>query len=100
MSEVTNNGQTATYYANLPMYDESVSLFDFKAVILSSLGAPAKNEDLTILELYDLGPGESGQPFNGVPDIQEYIEVANLVCTDLEPGVEDGELPDDTITIS
>jgi len=52
------------------MYDASSSIFDFKVIFLNPEGSPALKPDGSVLEVL-----HDNVPFNGVPDIQEYVEV-------------------------
>ena len=77
LGNITNNGQTATYYGTLPMSESSVSKFDFKAQFYNGLGIPAVQPNGNLIE-----PTDTNVTFNGVPDIQEYLEVEKLKASD------------------
>ena len=91
LSEVTNNGQTATYTATIPMYDASSSTYDFKASFFNVAGSPAVKGDGSVVEVK-----HDNVTFNGVPDIQEYVEV--IGASGLTFG-ESGTLSTDNITM-
>lgn len=56
------------------MYERNSSKFHFKAQFLNSINEHATIDE-DILEVFDLGPENNGQEFNGVADINEYVEV-------------------------
>ena len=79
------------------MSEESVSTFDFKAQFFNGLGIPAVLLNGTVIEASD-----AGVEFNGVPDIQEYLEVGNLTAADNFGNAlgESGTLSGDQVTLS
>tara|TARA_Y100000593_G_scaffold93334_1_gene187858 strand:- start:5805 stop:6029 length:225 start_codon:yes stop_codon:yes gene_type:complete len=73
------------------MYDASSSTYDFKASFFNVAGSPAVKGDGSVVEVK-----HDNVTFNGVPDIQEYVEV--IGASGLTFG-ESGTLSTDNITM-
>ena len=91
MTEVTNNGANAIFTTELPMFDETQTVYDFKAVFVDQRGDVVISSN-SVFEV------TAQATFNGVSDFAEYAHVDGLVVKNVKDS-SDNSMGDNTFIL-
>ena len=95
LPNVSNDGQTGTFEVSVPMYDQSLSKYDFKVQMLGDNGDAGRLTN----GIVPISLTAGNVSFNGVPDIQEYVEVTKAVYLNNELTSDNVILDDDQVEL-